>query len=235
MMKKISLFALSFLLLALVSAAAASWDNNEYQRKSRMYSRMAVSAYDEGNYDGSVEYSRLAEENALLSAQYISGMIARSEAEKLLFTAHTRLNWAKSINAERFFPSVFSAAGEAVSSADAQFASEDWAATRKYAEIALSELSVVREIVPLPAEYKVDLWADSKDCLWNIAANPAIYGNPLLWEKLYEANRKALKQPSNPNLLMPGQVVSIPSIKGEFREGRYDPAIEYEPFSRQVK
>lgn len=235
-MKK-SVVLLSFLicLAGSMTIAAASYENNEYQRKSRAFSNLATRAYDEGEYDKAVEYANQSEENAILSAEFISAMIARSEAETLLFKAHTRLSWARGIKAEKFFPSAFSAADTAVSSADAQFSAGNWTKTRSLAELALSELSVVREILPLPSTYQVELWAESKDCFWNIAADPAVYGDPFMWEKLYEANKKALKRPNNPNLLMPDMILTIPSIKGEYREGLYNPSLKYEPLSSQVK
>lgn len=235
-MKK-SVVLLSFLicLAGSMTLAAASYENNEYQRKSRAFSNLATRAYDEGEYEKAVEYANQAEENAILSAEFITGMIARSDAEKVLFEARTRLTWARNKNAEKFFPSAFAAADSAVSSADVQFSAGNWSKTRSFAELALSELSVVREIIPLPSLYQVELWADTKDCFWNIAANPAVYGDPFMWNKLYEENKKSLKRPNNPDLLMPGMIVTIPSIKGEYREGTYDPSIVYEPLSSQVK
>jgi hypothetical protein len=94
---------------------------------------------------------------------------------------------------------------------------------------------VIREVVPLPAYYRVEYWQTTKDCLWNIAKNPAVYDNPFLWEKLYEANKDILKQPENPNLVMPGMMVKIPSLKDEYREGVYDSSITYEPLESFLK
>ena len=214
--------------------SSATYDNNEFQRKSRAYSAMAEKAYDEGDYDAAVEYAKEAELNADLSVAFIEKAMARAETEKILYTAHTRLSWARDKNAEKFFPSVYKSASVAVASADNAFSSEEYSSAKQYAETAIEALSVVREIIPLPAFYKVDLWASSKDCLWNIAANSAVYGDPLKWEELFKANKKNLPQPSNPNLLLPGMIISIPSLQGEFREGTYDPSIAYEPFSAQM-
>lgn len=215
--------------------AAATYDNNEFQRKSRAYTEMAANAYDEGDYAGAVEYAQEAERNAALSAAFIQGMIARADAEKTLYAARTRLAWAKGIKADVYFPAAVASATVSIDSAAAAFAAESWPEAKSSAQAALDALSSVKEIIPLPATWKVELWNPSRDCLWTIAANPAVYGNPLLWEKLYEANRKNLKQPANPNLLMPGMILTIPSIKGEYREGRYDRTQKYEPLSSQVK
>lgn len=212
--------------------AAATYDNNEYQRKSRAYSEAAARAYDEGDYDASVEYAREAEKNAELSAAYIERMIARTDAETLLMKAHTRLTWATGIKAERNFAAAYATATSAIAAGDASFAADDFASAKASAQRAIDALAGVKEIVPLPAYYRVERWMSSKDCLWNIASNPAIYGNPFMWEKLYKANKKALKQPTNPDLLMPGMLLAIPSIAGEYREGTYDPSVAYEPFKK---
>ena len=232
MMKKVLLLPIRFCAVAYAGFAATTWDNNEFQRKSRSLSLQAEEAYDEGDYDAAVEYAREAEENARLSAEYIEKMLARADAEKKLLEARTRYAWAEQTNADRYFPAAMKEASAYISQAEGSFADEDWTGTQSAAEKALQALSSVREIVPLPSQYIVDKWDATRDCFWNIAKNPAIYGDPFMWEKLYEANRKALKRPGNPHLIMPGMTVEIPSIEGEYREGIYDPGVEYEPFKK---
>jgi len=223
-MKKIVVcIAVLFCLASVSSLAALSYDNNEFQQKSRAYTELAAKAYDEGNYEVATDYAQKAEENASLSVAFIQKMIARADSQNLLYKAHTRLSWATEKKAAKFFPEAFANATTLVATGDDLFASEDYASAGESAQKALDELAVVSEVTPLPAFYKVQDWVPNKDCLWNIAANPAVYGNPLLWDKLYEANKKNLKQPKNPDLLMPDAIIIIPSIKGEFREGTYDP------------
>jgi nucleoid-associated protein YgaU len=235
-MKKTTLFiAIAFTLASIIPVFAISYDNNEFQQKSRAYTNLAAKAYDEGDYDAAAEYARKAEENAALSSAFIQKMIARADAQTILYTAHTRLTWAQGLKAEKYFPGPFANATAAVKSGDDSFAAEDYVATTTNAQKAIDELSSVREIIPLPAEYKVERWLSTKDCLWNIAANPAIYGDPFLWDKLYAANKASLVQPSNPNLVKPGQIIKIPSIGGEYREGRYDPSVKYESYESQTK
>lgn len=228
---------LSFVFLTFIAAltplAAATYDNNEYQRKSRAYSEAAARAYDEGDYVMAEEYAREAERNAALSAAFIERMMARSDAETTLMRAHTRLTWAEGLNAGRNFPAAWAAANAAIAAGDSSFAAEDYAAAKASAEAVLAALADVREIIPLPAKYRVERWIPSKDCLWNIAANPAVYGDPFKWDRLYKANKNALKRPSNPDLLMPGMVIVIPSIQGEYREGFYDPKLSYEPLNKR--
>jgi len=235
MKKTTPVLALVLILSAVVPASALSYDNNEFQRKSRAYTELAAKAYDEGDYDAAVEYARQAEDNASLSSAFIEKMLVRADTQTVLFRAHTRLTWAREKKAEKYFPDVFDSASRSIAAGDDYFTAENFAEAKKAAESALDSLSVVREIIPLPATWKVKLWLSTRDCLWNIAANPAVYGNPLLWEELYKANREALKQPANPNLVMPGMEVVIPSLFGEYREGAYDPKIKYEPLSSQIR
>jgi hypothetical protein len=83
--------------------------------------------------------------------------------------------------------------------------------------------------VPLPAAYTVQPWTVSKDCFWNIAGLPWVYGDPRQWRLLYNANKTKLPNPDNPDILEPGTVLDIPSIKGELRQGAWDSAKTYEP------
>ena len=235
-MKKLLIsIAVLFCLASVSSLAALSYDNNEFQQKSRAYTELAAKAYDDGDYEVATDYARKAEENAALSVAFIQKMIARADSQDLLYKAHTRLTWATEKKAAKFFPGPFADATALVASGDELFASEDYASAGDSAQKALDALSVITEVTPLPAFYKVQKWVSNKDCLWNIAANPAIYGNPFLWEELYKANKANLKQPKNPDLLMPDAILVIPSIKGEFREGTYDPSIKYDSFKSQVK
>ena len=59
------------------------------------------------------------------------------------------------------------------------------------------------------------------DTFNSIAADPQIYGSRNDWFTLYQANRNKLGNPDNPDLLVPGTVIEIPSIAGEIREGTY--------------
>jgi nucleoid-associated protein YgaU len=71
----------------------------------------------------------------------------------------------------------------------------------------------------LSAQYKVQAWETSMDCLWNIAAKPWVYGDPNKWIFLYRANSSKLPNPQNPHVVPPNIVLDIPSIDGEARQG----------------
>ncbi len=56
--------------------------------------------------------------------------------------------------------------------------------------------------------YTVGTWAKDRDCLWNIAKKPDIYGDAFKWPKIWQKNRDQIK---NPDLIYPGQVLKIPA------------------------
>ena len=80
-----------------------------------------------------------------------------------------------------------------------------------------------------PATYTIRAWSVSHDCFWNIAGRPWVYGNPHQWRVLYNANKAKLPDPNNPNLIEPGIVLDIPSLKGELRQGAWDKDKTYKP------
>lgn len=55
--------------------------------------------------------------------------------------------------------------------------------------------------------YTVGTWADNRDCLWNISGKMEIYGDPLQWPKIWQANTDQIR---NPDIIFPGQVLKIP-------------------------
>jgi nucleoid-associated protein YgaU len=55
--------------------------------------------------------------------------------------------------------------------------------------------------------YTVGTWAQDRDCLWNIAGKEQTYGDPLMWPKIWLANNEQIR---NPDLIYPGQVLTIP-------------------------
>ena len=231
-MKKTAILCTVFFVLGAVLLFAVSYDNNEYQRKSRAYSELARRAYSEGDYDASIEYSRLAEENAQKSADYIQYMLARVEAEQAMNMARTRYTWAKNNKAEEKYPEAFKTATEALQAGNTAFGNKDFDVAVVCAKKVLDALAVVTgdesSFATLPAQYRIRTWRGERDCLWNIAKDKAIYDNPYLWRKLYEANKNKLPDPNNPDWVEPGIILTIPSLRGEKRDGMYDPAVTYE-------
>ena len=220
-MKKI---AFILVLAMAASAFAASYKNNTYQKLANEYTKKAEAALDAGEYALSEEYAAKAAENAELSKAYIDKMLAQSNAQK-------KLDWAKSVGADKTFPTAYSAAEEAFSNANTSYDKGDYLSALQYAKAVSDALDGVREVTPLPQFYVVRPWAETKDCYWNISGRKYIYNNPLLWENLYQANKSKMPRPNDPNLILPGMKMEIPSIAGELREGTYSSNKEYEPFS----
>jgi hypothetical protein len=79
--------------------------------------------------------------------------------------------------------------------------------------------TVEYEEITLPAQYMVRQWSNTGDCFSAIAGLPFIFGDPIHWRVIYEANRNKLPNPSNPHLILPGTILDIPSLNGEQRSG----------------
>lgn len=228
MMKKILTFA--FALFASISLFGVSYKNNTYQKLADEYSKKAQIAFDAGQYADAVEYSSKAAENAELSKAYIDMMKSRGTAESEIKLAKNRIAWAEGANADKTFPIAYTAAKEACANAESAFEKEEYDSAIQFAKASIAALDGVYEVTPLPEFYIVRPWAESKDCYWNISGRPYVYNNPLLWENLYQANKSNMPKPNNPNLIMPGMKMKIPSITGEYREGVYSPNKKYEAY-----
>ena len=228
-MKKV--LAIASLFLAGTLIFAASYKNNTYQKLADEYTRKAEHALDAGEYALAEEYAAKAEENARLSEEFVKKMLAKGDCDSVMKQAAKKLEYAKSINAERNFPMAYSSAQKSYENAQEAYDSEDYAAASAYAKQVLEALADIKEITPLPEYYVVRPWAETKDCYWNISGRPYVYDNPLLWENLYQANKSNMPRPNDPNLILPGMKMKIPSITGEYREGVYNPSKKYDPYS----
>lgn len=93
--------------------------------------------------------------------------------------------------------------------------------------VAPPAIDMAGKVTVLPQYYIVVRRVPLTDALWRISGRSFIYNNPLDWETLYNANRNILRDSNNPNLILPGQRLTIPSLRGEKREGVYDPKREY--------
>jgi len=131
-MKK--LIAATAVLIAAASIFAVSYKNNTYQKLADEYDQKARIAFDAGEYDDAVEYSKKAAENASLSQAYIDSMMARHNAEQQLKLAANKIKWAEGIGCEKTFPMAYTAAKEAYGNAESAFGKEDFAASQDYAK-----------------------------------------------------------------------------------------------------
>ncbi|MAT38936.1 MAG: hypothetical protein CL946_04960 [Ectothiorhodospiraceae bacterium] len=56
--------------------------------------------------------------------------------------------------------------------------------------------------------YTVGTWSRDRDCLWNIAKKPDIYGDAFKWPKIWQKNKDQI---NDPDIIHPGQVLRIPA------------------------
>jgi nucleoid-associated protein YgaU len=154
----------------------------------------------------------------------------KSEAAAAIAAAEERFSWAEGIAAEKRYPVEYAAAAALLQTARTAFATEDYDYARISANEVLVRLAGLRDTTPLPAIFVVRELPKDTDCFWRIAALPAIYNDPFQWPVLYEANKNKLPDPKNPNLVKPDTVLTIPSLKGEYREGTWTQDAKYPVF-----
>ena len=90
------------------------------------------------------------------------------------------------------------------------------------------------KVTVLPMYYTVVQRTPLTDALWRIAGYSFVYNDPIQWYRLYQANRNVLRDPNNPDLILPGQVLTIPSMNGEQRAGTYDPNMQYITYDEAI-
>ena len=204
--------------------------NNRFFEESLRLSNLARLAFLEGQYGASIEYSEEAIRYAELSDEYVRMRLKMQEVDRAISAASRRLDFAASIGAHRRFPSEYSRAQAAFEEARAFRAAERWDDAIDAAQRVLALLAYIdagerigtEGALPLPAQYVVRTWEGHRDCLYNIAGRPWVYNDEEEWRRLWEANRDSIPDPNNPDLIHPGMVLTIPSIRGEVREGTWD-------------
>jgi nucleoid-associated protein YgaU len=193
--------------------------NNEYMLENLRLIGLAEGAYAESKYDDAVKYAQEAIKYAQMSDDYVRLQMKIKGANDAIAAAQARLDQVKKTNAHVKNPEIYEKAEAAFAEALAFRTKEEWDPAR---ESALSVLAILSEIPGVPvlaAQYRVKTWNSVKDCFWNIAARKEIYGNPWQWRVIYNANKHKLPNPNNPNVVEPGTILDIPSIKGEYRAG----------------
>ena len=202
--------------------------NNKYLLESRRLTSLAEESYEQGDYDVAVYYAEEAMKYAQLSDVYVSLQMKIKQANDAIAVAQVRLEWAASIDAAERYAQEYEQAQIAYEEACIARFAEDWDGAIEAAFRVMGILADLQELPSLPAQYLVRTWDPLKDCLWNIAAKPQIYGDPSKWRFIYDANKDKLAMPDNPDLIHPGMILDIPSIKGETRKGIWDEDSNYE-------
>ena len=204
---------------------------NRFYNQSLRLTNQARMAYDEGDYEASIRYSEEAIHYANLSDEYVAYRLKMWEADRAIYAAGRRLEFASSINAQTRFPIEYGQARSYYDEARTFRAAERWDDAIDSANKVLAILAYIDAgdppgsivtISPLPAQYTVRSWENYRDCLWNIAGRPWVYNDPWQWRRLFDANKSKFPDMNNPDLINPGMVLDIPSIRGELRQGMWD-------------
>jgi nucleoid-associated protein YgaU len=231
---KYGFFAAGIMLLfSMQSVSAAEGDtsyseyvnslrHNQYMLENLRLIDLAESSYAEGKYDDAVKYAQEAIQFAQLSDEYISLQMKIRDANDAIAAAQNRLSWAERTGAPKHYPDEYGEAQTAYAGSLEARSRENWDEALEEARRVLAALADLPEGPVLAAQYLVKDWVNWKDCLWNIAGKPEIYGDPWQWRHIYNANKNKLRRPDNPNLITPGTVLDIPSIRGETRSGRLE-------------
>lgn len=228
-MKRITIAVMAAALCA-AAAFGQSLSDNSFYRRSLELQAMAQAAFDEGDYDTAADYAAQAQENALLSDEYVAKMLAMKAADEALASAQARYDWAMGVRAEIRYPAAFADAGSALAWARSDYDAEAFVDAKAKADEVVALLTMVTDESPLPAFFVVRELSSLEDCYWRIAALPSVYNDPWKWTVLYKANKKAMVDPSNPDLIKPGMVIAIPSIAGELRDGTWSEDGKYPTF-----
>jgi len=193
--------------------------NNQYMVENRRLIGLAEGAYADGKYDDAVKYAQDANKYAQMSDDYVSLQMKIKAANDAIAAAQARLDLVKKSKANVKYPAIYGKAEQTFAQALDHRSKEEWDPAKEAALSVITILAGIPDVKALPAQYKVKTWVRYKDCLWNIAAKKEIYGDPWKWRVIYNANKNKLPKPGNPNLIEPGTILDIPSIRGEFRSG----------------
>jgi nucleoid-associated protein YgaU len=223
---------------AAMIGAEIAYKNERYEPAAELAGEVSSTFSDQFKKNVAADRKAKADYEAYLKVQAEKAAAAeKARQEEVLMKkasadiekAQSQYDWAVSKNAANNYPELLSRGGAELEAARKALAGKDYNSASVEALRAYSTLSNIQEFAPLPATYVVRLIPERRDCLWRIAEYSFIYNNPLKWPVLYEANKKTFKDPSNPDLIFPNQVLVVPSIAGETRSGVWDPKKTYNP------
>jgi nucleoid-associated protein YgaU len=221
-MKKSAVFILIFVTFGILGVHSQSLENNEYYRLSIDYANRSQRALEDGDYALSAECAIESQRYAELSRQYITRMLLAYQARSAYTAAKARMDKADQWRLASWDADLHTEASGAFDRGNTAYGDEDYETCipdfRRVVEL-LRDFESRRPV--LAAFYEVKLNLQRRDCLWRIAEYDFIYGDPLQWPRLYEANKDTFPNPDDPHLIIPGQILKIPSIQGEQRSGTW--------------
>lgn len=215
---------LFLILISLFAIQAQSLKDNPYYIKSLALKNQSREAFDQGEYEKSLELSNESVLYATKSDEWIEMMLNRYKANSALTRAQKRLDYAVKVKGDINYLDDMIRSRQLIDRANQLYIEESYIESYSSAIQAYENLLVVKyqkNIPTLPAAYVVKDIPGNEDCLWKIAEYDFIFGDAHQWELLYEANREILPQIDNPDLILAGLVLEIPSINGEVRSGTW--------------
>jgi len=244
-MKKTIVMAASIAILLGISAVALSAQSlldNDFYKQAKDQVAKSEQAMQEGAYDTAASLAAQAKANFAKSDEYVATTLMFYRANGWLSQANDRIAYAKSIKADTNYRDAYNTAVTAARGAKVALDAKDYQESIGLSKSAIAALANIAPVVAkepptaeptLPQYYTVKLVISRRDCFWRIAGFPFVYNDPWKWRLLYDANKDLLENPSNPDLIEPGQRFIIPSASGEVREGDYDPDVSYPNYSPQ--
>ncbi len=213
-------------------------DNPDYKKALDLQAK-ADSAYAGGDYQAAYDYAEQAKQYSAKAEDYSSTLALRYRASNWLSLAKKKLSDAEDLGAETRYPEEHKQAVDNYAQAQVAFKNAKWEESIEFSKNVVAWLANVvpaapeepvlpREQPVFPKYYIVRLILDDRDCFNKIAGFHWVYNDCYQWRPLYQANKNVIRQPNNPHLINPGQVFVIPSLRGEIREGTYDPAKDKE-------
>jgi nucleoid-associated protein YgaU len=242
-------FIKTILICAFFCSAVLSFGQNllanpDYQKALELQ-KLAQNAFAQGDYDKAYEYSAQAETYANKARETTDRERLKYRADSLIKYLDGRFQSADIKKLEAQNQADVMSAKKKYENAKTEYAAEDYQKSYDDAQSAKQDLdrldsslgitsptpsptpTTTPKSVVLPRYFVVRLIPANRDCFWNIAALPFIYNDPMKWGIIYNANKNILPIPANADLILPNQVLEIPAIAGETREGTYDPARTY--------
>jgi nucleoid-associated protein YgaU len=213
-------------------------DNPDYKKAVELQGK-ADKAYAAGDYLAAYNYAEQAKQYSAKAEAYSSTLATRYRASNWLSLAKQKLSNAEDLDAKTRYPEEYKQAVDNYAQAQVAFKNSKWEESIEFSKNVIAWLANVVPAAPeepaakyeqpvFPKYYIVRLILDDRDCFHKIAGFHWVYNDIYQWRPLYEANKHVLRQPNNPHLINPGQVFVIPSLRGEKREGTYDPAKDKE-------
>lgn len=141
--KRVAIFVL--LLVSVGFLFGTSYVNNEYNRLSKQYAVKAQEAFDEGEYDLSIEYSYKSKDYAEMSETYIRVMLEKAEADKQIRLAKNQKLRAEQLQGQQNFPMAFTAGETALKNALEAYGNEDYVSAASYALAAYASFGGIKE------------------------------------------------------------------------------------------